>query len=222
MRKNNTFKFLSKKDYLNEVVDFLEEKLLNKTINNKVINVALSGGNTPMPILKKLSEKKISWKQINFFIIDERCVPVLDEYSNYKNLKNNFFKEIKVNVFPVYEERLGGEKSAHKYNELIKRKHFDLILLGMGDDGHVASLFPGTKALQEGESMVVYNEVNTQKNNRITFTYPALLAANEIVFLIRGEKKKNLLELIVKTKDDKYPVTKIINEGNNITWLVEE
>ena len=117
---------------------------------------------------------------------------------------------------------MGGEVSAQKYNEEIKNIQFDLILLGMGNDGHTASLFPDTIALDEKLNSVVYNEVPSEKYNRITFTYLVLLDTTEIIFLIRGEQKRELLELIFETNDKNYPVTKIINKGKNITWLVEE
>lgn len=208
--------------YVNKTVDFLEDRIVSCTRKDKIINIALSGGTTPVPILQKLALRKIPWEKIKFYIVDERCVSASDMASNYKTLNECFFKLINTEVSLVYIEELGGEVSAKKYNEQIKNIQFDLILLGMGNDGHIASLFPNTNALDEKLNSVVYNEVLSQKYNRITFTYPILLKGKEIIFLIRGEQKNQLLNLIFEKDDKSYPVTKIINKGKNITWLVEE
>ena len=95
---------------------------------------------------------------------------------------------------------------------------FDLIILGMGNDGHTASLFPETNALSENEEFVVSNFVPQLKSYRVTLTYPVLLNADETIVLIKGEEKIKIFNEIINGKGDKYPISKLIN--SNLHWII--
>lgn len=181
---------------------------------NDKINIALSGGNSPLPIYNKLGKFDLPWDRVKFFIVDERCVSEDSEENNFYNISNCFFNFISSEKFPVVKDNLKFEKAASNYQEIIKQHvesvngtpRFHLIILGMGMDGHTASLFPNTKAVKNSKNLVVLNSVPQLNTKRITMTYPLILNAQKIVLLINGEEKKNVFESAFKTK---LPISKI-------------
>ena len=214
---NKSFPIITYKDdeYVNKSAQIINDLIQDLIQNKKSINIALSGGSTPLPIYEKLRTFNLKWKKIKFFMVDERCVSNTNPESNYGNIKKIFFDFIPSLNFPIINSELSYYESAAKYETLI-RKHvntvdkfpqFDLIILGMGLDGHTASLFPETKALTEKKKLVVLNNVPQLNTNRITMTYPLILNSKKIILLIKGEKKRNVLkdELM-----DDFPISKII------------
>ena len=196
MIQKNIYKF-SLENFDSAVVSLLLEKmkyLLASTSRN--INIALSGGNTPIPILELLSKEQVSWDRICFFMVDERCVTLESKDSNYKNIQTSFFSKIPASSFSMVLEGKSFEESIYIYSEELQKLPqsanyfpiFDLILLGMGDDGHTASLFPLTNALKEEKKWVTLNEVPQLNTQRITLTYPVLLNSKEIFVLIKGTR----------------------------------
>ena len=203
----------SEPSFNNSAALFLKKELLNLS-KKKAINIAISGGQSPLPVYDKLKEFDLIWNKMNFFLVDERCVPNTDKQSNFGNLNNNFFKNITSKSFPIIKEGLTLREMATEYERKIKHylkkengiPQFDLIILGMGLDGHTASLFPKTKALKNNKNLVVVNNVPQLKTKRITMTYPLLLNSNKIILIAKGEKKKELLYNI----GEKHPISKII------------
>lgn len=201
-------------------------EILHKLLkDNKSINVALSGGSTPLPILKILSKNKsIAWEKINFYLVDERCVPVNSSHSNYKNINDNFFKKIESKNFKIIKENIDFKKCSENYNNLINNQVktindfpcFDLVLLGIGNDGHIASLFPNSSALKEIKKTATLNYVSKLKSYRITLTYPTILNSKEIILISKGKEKEMLINSLVSSKTD-YPIQKIFDEYKNLT-----
>ena len=137
----------------NEIKNIIEELLKEF----KTISIALSGGNSPLPIYNRLSTYNLDWKRIKFFLVDERCVSTNSLENNFKNIQTVFLSKIPSECFAMVHEGKSFIEDAKNYEKLI-REHvkqenqfpkFDLIILGMGLDGHTASLFPNTKALDE-------------------------------------------------------------------------
>ena len=210
--------------------DFLFQKL--KIIENESsgkLNIALSGGNTPLPILEILQNEDLTWSRYNFFLVDERCVANEDPLSNFGNIQKVFFSKIVSPKFSVIKEGISYNQSIAIYKEEII-KHvpvnsngfpvFDLILLGMGDDGHTASLFSGTIALLEINEFVVLNEVPQLQTERITLTYPVLLNAKEVIVIVKGESKAKILNELYSEKPSNYPISKLTNSHSNLKWLI--
>ena len=217
MNSNPNIISFKSEEFLDHSTIFLKDLIIELQGNNLPISIALSGGSSPLPIYEKLKEHDINWKLIKFFIVDERCVSINDEKSNYGNINQCFFKFIASKSFSIIDDKLGYKESAAKYQELILEHvkstnnlpQFDLIILGMGLDGHTASLFPKTKALKNDTDLVVINEVPQLTTTRITMTYPLILNAKKIILIAKGNKKKELLDEVFELKSQ-YPISKII------------
>lgn len=215
MNKLFNIKTFNSNEFANNSAQTLKTIIEEQLKESKVINIVLSGGKSPLPIYKKLSSFKLEWERINFFLIDERCVTNDDEQSNYGNINKYFFSYISSNSFPIVKEGVSYTEAAAEYQELIIHKvnivdgipRFDLVILGMGIDGHTASLFPETKALENNENLMVLNNVPQLKTNRITMTYPLILNAKKIVLIAKGKAKREILENVFKKE---YPISKMI------------
>ncbi|MEY4987425.1 MAG: 6-phosphogluconolactonase [Bacteroidota bacterium] len=210
-------------DYLFEKFKILEKE------NQGKINIALSGGSTPLPILENLQNEDLTWSRYNFFLVDERCVTNEDSSSNFGNIQKVFFSKISSAKFSVVKDGFSCFQSISRYkDEIIKHVPistngfpvFDLILLGMGDDGHTASLFSGTKALFEKKEFVVFNEVPHLQTVRITLTFPVLKSAKEVIVILKGENKIKIVKEMYSGKPSNYPISKVAKAHSNIKWLI--
>ncbi|MEO6589114.1 MAG: 6-phosphogluconolactonase [Pyrinomonadaceae bacterium] len=202
-------------------------------------SVALAGGSTPESLYQLLSSEEfkyeIDWSKVFFFFGDERNVPSDDAESNYRMANENLFAPLKIsdeNIFRWQIELNDPEKIVEDYEVLLKMffalfedelPKFDLILLGMGEDGHTASLFPFTEALKEREKIVVVNWVEKLNTNRLTFTYPTINNASNVIFLVSGESKAEALKEILEGEyqPEKYPAQAVKLNGGNLFWLIE-
>jgi len=208
-------------DFVNDSSELLFKTIRTLSTKNKHLNIALSGGKTPLPIYRRLSDYNLNWKNISFFLVDERCVANTHQESNFFNIKTHFFDFINSSYHKIVQENISFEKSANNYQKLITKKlttvnnipQFDLVVLGMGLDGHIASLFPDTKALNEKKALIVLNYIPQLNTQRITMTYPLLMNSKKIVMIIKGKgKKKVLINSLIK----KLPVSVLIPKLNLI------
>jgi 6-phosphogluconolactonase len=198
--------------------------------------VALSGGSTPRPMHRMLCEEPylsaIPWARTNLFWVDERCVPVNHPASNYGAATIDFLgcvpiPETQVHPMPVH---LPPEEGAAAYQEELVRwfksqAHevpvFDLICLGIGTDGHTASLFAGQKALGEKERLVVPVRGGDPQVDRLTMTFSLINNAREIVFLVSGKEKGVTLKAIIEGPPDRFPAQMVRPLRGNLTWLMD-
>ena len=206
--------------------NFIKDRL-EAIVNKNKINIALSGGSTPLPILNILKGFNLNWDNINFFLVDERIVNVNSNESNYKNINEIFYKYISSKSYPIIQENFTLDEMVLAYNKHICKNvnfikpnlpKFDMIILGMGDDGHTASLFPNTEALNERDEYVVKNYIPQMNSHRITLTFPTLLACEEIIILIKGKEKIKIFEEIILGKGKKYPVSKLMS--SKLNWVI--
>jgi 6-phosphogluconolactonase len=197
-----------------------------------IFRIALSGGRTPAPIYKEWAATAgdLPWDRVQVTFGDERCVPPDDEQSNYRMARHALLDIVPIppgNVFRIQGE-LAPEEAAADYDARLvqlasrfgePRYRHDLLLLGMGPDGHTASLFPGTEALAERTRNVVHNFVPKFDTYRITFTYPLLNAARHVCFLVEGDDKKPVVKQIL-AGDLEYPAAHVQPTDGRLTWLL--
>ena len=194
--------------------------------------IALSGGNTPRPIYRELAARAQGhlWERTFITFGDERCVPPDHEQSNFRMARESLFTPAAVPERSI--ARLRGEidpqVAAQEYEEqldvLAVQKgemvyRHDLILLGMGDDGHTASLFPGTAALNEQLRKVVANWVPKLDSWRLTFTFPLIQQARRVLFLVDGTKHAELIQAVVGG-DRQYPAARVAGGAAEVTWMI--
>jgi 6-phosphogluconolactonase len=200
--------------------------------------IALSGGSTPKNLYTLIAANAsatLPWAQMFFFWGDERHVPPEDADSNYRMAKEALLSKVPIapgNVFPVPAEMQVAAAAADAYEQTVRKffglapgefPRFDLILLGMGPDGHTASLFPETAALQEKSRLVVANWVEKLKASRITFTLPVLNAARCVAFLVSGEDKAAVLHEVLEggAPPEKYPSKLVKPTNGKLIWFVD-
>lgn len=214
-------------------------RLANQSVkaNDRFI-VALSGGSTPKNFYSLLATPEfteIPWPKIYFFWSDERCVPPDHPESNYRMVRETLLSKIKVPEQNVH--RMKGEDrpelAAMTYQRTIQEffrlaegefPRFDLILLGLGADGHTASLFPGSPALRETQRLVAAVVTDFPPPNRLTLTLPVINNAAHIIFLVAGSDKASALRDTVRAKNDAIdvPARLIQLREGNLIWLVDQ
>lgn len=198
-------------------------------------SLALSGGSTPKGLYRLLAQERgLPWDRVHLFFGDERHVPPDHPESNYRMARETLFEPLiqagalpSANVHRVEAERPAAD-AADRYQAALEgffgagRPVFDLILLGMGSDGHTASLFPHTPALEERSRQVVANPVAKLSTDRITFTYPVLDAAREVLFLVAGAEKAEPAWHVLRSPEAKvadYPSKGVRPEGRLLYLL---
>jgi 6-phosphogluconolactonase len=159
-------------------------------------NVAFSGGRSPVRVLKKLAEEEMSWKDVHIFQVDERYVSPESPLSNSKMLKETLLDRISIPEENIHfiETRLTIQEAAREYENLLRlyiREGFDLIILGLGSDCHIASLFPNSPLLKQQQRWVVEVIEHSVVPERITVTLPLLRRAGYIFLIITGEEKRD-------------------------------
>jgi 6-phosphogluconolactonase len=195
--------------------------------------VALAGGSTPKATYEVLARDyadELDWSEVHVFFGDERPVPPDHKASNYRTARETLLSRIRVGSVHRIRCELPPEEAAAAYEEVLRefygpdeRPSFDLILLGLGADGHTASLFPETSALEVTDRWVVANPVLKLDTTRITLTIAAINAAKAVTFLVSGSDKAEALKEILERDADprEYPATSIRPEKGDLTWMVD-
>lgn len=196
--------------------------------------VALSGGSTPKGVYSLLAQvNDLPWDKIHLFFGDERHVPPDHPDSNYRMTNESLLSKISIpqqNVHRMAAELDAGQ-AASKYQAELRDffqpppgewPRFDLIMLGMGPDGHTASLFPGSAALNENSRWVVANWVEKFQAYRLTFTFPVINHASEIMFLVAGEDKSQVLQEVLQGKTEAYPCQRVKPLNGRLLWIVDK
>jgi len=218
-------------DAANDLSDFIN----NAVQHSRHLNIALSGGNTPRTFFSVLGTRfseNTEWKNVDFFWSDERCVNPDDKESNYNVAKEYFFDKVKIPAFRIH--RIRGEddpeKEAVRYSELIKKKVplrlgfpvFDIIFLGLGKDGHIASIFPGDERVLNSVKIceVAIHPETGQK--RITLTLPVINNANRVIFLVSGKDKAEIVTEILNDQLSKhYPAGRVNPHSGKVYWYMD-
>jgi 6-phosphogluconolactonase len=200
-------------------------------------SVALSGGSTPGGLHEELVRNfatQLPWQDVFFFWSDERHVPPTDPESNYRMANETLLSKLAIpaaNIFRIPSEMPDAGDAARIYEQTLHNffrpaadsfPRFDLILLGMGPDGHAASLFPGTTALEEKQHWVVANWVEKFSTFRITFTYPVLNQAANVTFLVSGADKAAMVERALKDPAANLPCQGVRPVDGELIWFLDQ
>jgi 6-phosphogluconolactonase len=219
--------------FAEEMVGMIKESANKK----KIFTVALSGGSTPELLFTILSEnfaRSVSWKNVHIFWGDERCVPSDNAESNFGMAWRKFLSKIEIpslNIHRIHGED-DPEKEASRYSEEIslhtgKRDGmplFDLVLLGLGEDGHTASIFPGHPELFYSDKICEVTIHPVTKQKRISLTGKVINNAEAVTFLVTGKKKEKIVKNIFK-KDpsaSNYPASYIVPVYGRLDWFIDK
>jgi 6-phosphogluconolactonase len=201
-----------------------------------IFRVAISGGSTPVRFYERLSTVKIPWENIHIFWVDERCVPPSSEASNFGLATHTFLLDVPIpgeNIHRVTGESDNYEEAVSEYDQIIRKvfqlsegqlPKFDLIILGMGEDGHIGSILPNTYALFDTEGLVSAVYRMNGDYNRITLTIPVMKEAQRILILVSGKNKAKIVKDVFQTEPDpvQYPVHSLWPVMDKIRWLIDE
>jgi len=217
--------------------DVFSEIVRNAVDAQSRCTIALSGGSTPRGLFSMLASEPyrsaLPWRQCAFFWGDERCVPPDHPESNYRMARETLLDRIPIP--PEHVHRMRGEdppeEAAEAYERVLRHAfagdgawpHFDLILLGMGEEGHTASLFPGTPALAETRRWVVAHYVEKVQMYRLTVTLPVINHAQHVVFLVSGASKAPILQKVLASDGgpDSPPAARVRPGEGQLLWLVD-
>jgi len=211
--------------------------LAAKTLeSSKRLSLALAGGQTPKLFYSRLAKEpyrsSIDWSKVWFFWGDERCVPKDHPDSNFRMANETLLQHLP--ILPTHVFRMHGEdpppSAARDYDKNLREVFlsdgawpaFDLILLGLGPDGHTASLMPGTPALMDGDRWVVGNVVRALQTVRITITLPVINHARNVWFLVTGAKKNAIFSKVRQGPQSDYPASLVRPEGGELRWYVDQ
>ncbi len=224
-----------------ELVDGLQEaaarhaaEVLRATTTGQDIRIALSGGSTPIRLHELLTESDgIDWSKVHVYWGDERMVPPDHEESNFRMAKETLLD--RVGIPSVQIHRIRGEldpgEAAEEYERVLKESfgvahpdvpRFDLVILGVGADGHTASLFPGTSAIEEHERWVAATFVPQMQRWRVTLTYPIFNAAKMTLVLVSGENKAEAIRRIFDPNEPDKPPAGLVQPEGQMIWLLDE
>jgi 6-phosphogluconolactonase len=200
-----------------------------------VFTAALSGGSTPKRLYSLLAERfqdRVPWSKVHVFFSDERCVPPDHPDSNYRMAYESLIS--RVDIPPENVHRMKGEKepgdAAAEYAEDLRKvvgregmPKLDLILLGMGEDGHTASIFPGSEAVDEASNPVISQYVPKLNTHRLTLSPPVLMNGRRVLVLVTGPKKAAALEQVLQGpyEPEHYPAQLLREASGEVLWLVD-
>lgn len=224
-------------DNLNDLNKDFTLWLKELLLENESLTIALSGGTTPKSLFDywaKNHAEDIEWNKIKFFWSDERCVWPDNDDSNYKTAKDHLFDHLSISQENIF--RIRGEndpyKEARSYGELLLNEieqvngipQFDIIMLGMGDDGHTASIFPHEMNLWDSSNLCVVATHPKTRQMRVSLSGRTINAAKNVVFLVTGAAKAKKVQAVIddKTKaQEKYPAAKVQPTSGNLIWFLD-
>ena len=221
-------------NFVADAAAFIFERARNAIAERNEFRIALSGGNTPAPVYARVAAeaRDFPWQSVRFTFGDERCVPPDDAQSNFSMARENLFVPAAVPEKSIMRMRgeidppIAAQQYTQQLDAIAARRgesmyQHDLILLGLGDDGHTASLFPGTAALEETARQVVANFVPRLNAWRLTFTFPLINHARHILFLVGASKDPQLIEHVLEG-DQQFPAARVDPSAGEVTWIIEE
>jgi len=195
---------------------FIVSQILKCLQNKSICHIALPGGNTPAKCLSLLAKENLPWEQIHWYLGDERCLPLGESDRNDVMLDNNLWSLLPVANVHTMQAELGPDVAANLYRETISDiEYFDIVFLGVGEDGHTASLFPGNLALNDKRSVVPVYHSPKAPDERVSLSISTLERAEIKLVLACGEAKREIIDKI--KLGESLPVNRI----GSIDWFVD-
>ncbi len=231
----------SVQDWAHQAAAFIASVSERAILANGRFIMALSGGSTPKTLYQTLASSewktRFDWKKIHFLFGDERCVPPDHQDSNFNMAQASLFHPLAVPLNHIFRMKGEGEDPsavAREYEQTIRQltetqpptmPRIDLVLLGLGDDGHTASLFPGTSALQEIKKIVTVGQAPTGIRSRLTLTLGVLNQAAMVLFLVTGTTKADMVRRIFEptsAADRSLPAARVSPESGQLVWMLDQ
>lgn len=219
-----------KNTLISQATVLIIDKIKSAIAKNNICTIALAGGSTPKPIYEAIAKTDLPWDKIHVFWGDERYVLPTHPDSNEKMAREAWLDKVDFpasNIHPMPTTGDNPQEDADKHNQQLLDffamtsgfPTFDLILLGMGDDGHTASLFPHTNALQVCDRLITVG--NKEDSLRLTFTVPLINQANCVIFLVSGSNKQEALQQVFSDtgNSNQYP-SKLIKPQGELIWFI--
>jgi 6-phosphogluconolactonase len=217
--------FTSESEWITESANRIAELILHYQKSQPTVRLALSGGSTPRPVYEALSDhKEINWSKVEVFIVDERYVPLDHPKSNAKMITESLISKVTTNFYP-WDTSLSIDEALVNYSDIITERpepYFDIVILGIGTDGHTASLFPNNPLLFEESALVGHTQTDVHEiKDRLTLTIPAIIASKGIVVLLKGDKKKSIMEEFIhgEKSGDIFPAGELRRQKNLSIFL---
>ena len=225
---------------VDELSDFFAQKIatdIQQFPQGKFYSIALSGGSTPRKVFEYIAlhfKNQVEWQKVQIFWGDERCVKPESEESNFRMAKESLLEKVPIpanNIFRIQGEADASAEAA-RYAEIIRQHipsednipRFDLMMLGLGDDGHTVSIFPGNLHLFKSKKLCEATENPYSKQKRITVTGKIINSARTVVFLVTGESKANMVSGIIGKKEGykQLPASMVKPTEGDLIWLLDE
>ncbi|XP_047726837.1 GDH/6PGL endoplasmic bifunctional protein isoform X1 [Prionailurus viverrinus] len=200
-------------------------------------HLALSGGSSPVPLFRQLATRHYGfpWAHTHLWLVDERCVPLWDPESNFQHLQTHLLQHIRVPYYNIHpmpvhlhrrlcaEEDQGAQTYASEISALVANGSFDLVLLGMGADGHTASLFPQSPSGLDGEQLVVLTESPSRPFQRMSLSLPLINRARKVAVLVMGRVKREITMLVSRVGHEpkKWPISGVLPSSGQLVWYMD-
>jgi 6-phosphogluconolactonase len=220
------------KNFVADAANFIVDLVHKALTERNECRIALSGGNTPRPVYSEIARigRDLPWDRALITFGDERCVPPDDAQSNFRMASETLFVPAAIPEKSILRMRgeIDPQIAVQEYQDTVdllatqrgeQIYRHDLILLGLGEDGHTASLFPETAALNEQTRRVVANFVPKLSAWRLTFTFPLINRARHICFLVNATKNADLIDSVIKG-DSTYPASRVNPTSGKLTWIL--
>ncbi|WP_223642200.1 6-phosphogluconolactonase [Corallococcus sp. EGB] len=202
-----------------EAADWMARELEKALATKPRVSLALSGGNTPRPAYRLLADRTLPWERVDVYFVDERFVPPDHKDSNYLLVKESLLTPLRLpdaQVFRMQGERTDRDAAARDYEQTLPAK-LDVVLIGVGEDGHTASLMPGHPALRERTRRVLAVEQRAKPPPwRMTLTFPVLQGAGAVLGLVAGEGKRDAMRRVL-AGDMSLPASHV----TNTQWMLD-
>lgn len=224
-------------ELISKLADDIEATAVRAVRRFGEFHLALSGGSSPVPLLEQLATGHFGfpWAQTHLWLVDERCVPLWDPESNFQGLQAHLLRYIRVPYYNIHpmpvhlhqrlcaEEDQGAQMYASEISALVTNSSFDLVLLGMGTDGHTASLFPQSPAGLDGTQPVVLTRSPYKPHQRMSLSLPLINRARKVAVLVMGRVKREITMLVSRAGHEpkKWPISGVLPSSGQLVWYMD-